>query len=501
MTKMIESSPVAMVTISRSSLSNKSPEPDNCAINDSRFDAVDPSRSPSVGDTFVSAGTKGPLSSSESDSDDSSGDEAGQPGGEGSAVRSSSLNSNHNSATAFDHVSSLPLEDGIVGGIRPLSPGEGPSGSTSISLSMGSVGDELADRSPSQPLIAVTVIPEKKGIFLKHSEYEIKARAYDTVVRRRYKDFLVLFSYLVEKYPYRIIPSLPPKQLLSDSLVEERRGSLKTWLTILSMHPVLGSSPILVTFLSDKTQDYRFRMRVMYEKQIDEFSRLRDDVDLPLEDLEKLTAGRDRLRKVLQSLRRLRKIFDEQAFRAEQQARDMAEVDQILQGLEVPNVFEEKTFEELSQSAQTVARHSETYVQLQRHAVNERIHVLMEVLSAHNDLCHRVAKGIFAEHQKALSKSHATGRPKTKSVTRGVASSNCTAQQPEETQCREVMDHCGRRCAFALQCVRSETSLTEKYLLSLPSILLAYANEESQYHSKMSKIWHQLAANESSKLC
>lgn len=180
-----------------------------------------------------------------------------------------------------------------------------------------------------------------------------------------------------------MIPSLPPKQLMVDSLLEERRRGLQTWLAIIAMHPVLGSSPMLVTFLRDKTPDHLFRMRVAFEKQVDEFSRLRTDVDLPLEDQEKLAASRDRLRKVLHSLHRLRKIFDEQAFRLEQQARDMAEVDLILQGLEVREVFGEKTFDEMSNSAQAVSKHSERYVQLQRNAINERIHVLMELLAAH----------------------------------------------------------------------------------------------------------------------
>ncbi|XP_058829648.1 sorting nexin-8-like isoform X2 [Topomyia yanbarensis] len=496
MSVMVESSPVAMVTISCSTLTNDQQHPEDMVrISDSRFDSnlspvsgLDLSRSPSCGDTFMSAATDGPLSSSDSEC---SGDEEIQLDAAGLAARSPSLNTNHNSATAFDHVPSLPMENG-VGGLRAMSPGEGPSGSSSISLSMGSMGEDLGERRPCEPIIVVTVIPEKKGIFLKHSEYEIKARAYDTVVRRRYKDFVALFSYLVEKYPYRIIPSLPPKQLLPDSLLEARRGGLQTWLTILTMHPVLGSSPILITFLSDRTPDYQYRMRVMYEKQMDEFSRLREDVDLPLEDLKPLAASRDSLRKVLQSLMRLRKIFDEQTSRAEQQARDMAEVDLILQGLDVRNVFEEKTFEEISHSAQKVARHSETYVQLQRNAVNERIHVLMEVLAAHSDLCERVEKGILADYQKALSKSHVADKMKIRSIERGSASNPAH---------REEADLSERRCAFALQCVRSETSLTEKYLSSLPSILISYANEESQYHSKMSKIWHQLVANETSKLC
>lgn len=354
------------------------------------------------------------------------------------------------------------------------------------------------DSGLSEPSISVTIIPEKKGIFVKHSEYEIKTKAYDTVVRRRYKDFVALFNYLVEKYPYRMIPTLPPKQTMMDTLLEERRHGLQTWLTIISMHPVLGSSPILVTFLSDKTQDHQFRMRVMYEKQVDEFSRLRDDVELPLENHEKPAGSQNRLRKILYSLQRLHKIFDEQAFRAEQQARDMAEVDLILQGLEVRDVFGEKTFDDMSHSAQAVSKQSERYVQLQRNAVNERIHVLMEVLAAHNELCERVEKGIFAEYQKALSKAH-TGKSKPKAAIRGTALDNMSAPAPRDPA--EAAEILSRKCAFGLQCVRSETALAEKYLQSLPSILLSYANEESQYHTKMSKIWHQLVANESSKLC
>lgn len=35
-------------------------------------------------------------------------------------------------------------------------------------------GDESGERSLSEPSILVTIVPEKKGIFLKHSEYEVR---------------------------------------------------------------------------------------------------------------------------------------------------------------------------------------------------------------------------------------------------------------------------------------------------------------------------------------
>ena len=139
MSILVESSPVAMGMTSRdrSSLTGASPSKQQrldensdetfhlgTSLNPPSY--PDLSRSPSMGETFVSA--DGPLSSSEDD-DDSSDDEdvlrAQDP------VRSPSLNS----ATA------MPMEGRSGGEIRPLSPGEGPSGSTSISVSMGSNGE------------------------------------------------------------------------------------------------------------------------------------------------------------------------------------------------------------------------------------------------------------------------------------------------------------------------------------------------------------------------
>lgn len=146
--RMMESSPVAMVMTSRGLLSDSNPNKlrtddyPMTSLNDSRFEnnlspssigIVDVSRSPSVGETFVSAATDGPHSSS--DESDSSDDDL-----EPEKLGSRSSHSNPNSATVFDQVPSLPLENNLSAIRRPLSPGEGPSGSTSISMSIGSMG-------------------------------------------------------------------------------------------------------------------------------------------------------------------------------------------------------------------------------------------------------------------------------------------------------------------------------------------------------------------------
>uniref|UniRef100_A0A182HHU3 Uncharacterized protein n=1 Tax=Anopheles arabiensis TaxID=7173 RepID=A0A182HHU3_ANOAR len=294
--------------------------------------------------------------------------------------------------------------------------------------------DDSTERELNESPVSVLIVPEKKGLFLKHSEYEIKLKGIEKTVRRRYKDFVTLHRYLAEKYPYRLLPALPPKQLMLDSLLEERRRGLQTWLIIVSLHPVLGSSPIVSTFLRDTTNDHQYRLRVTYEKQMDELVRLRPDATLPEVDLDTLAESRTRLHRVQCSMGRLKQLFDRRLGHNRRQTGECAEIERILQSPDLRDAFnEDATFEDLSASERLIAKQVERYVQVQQRAVTERLDVLLEVLHAHS-------------------------------------------------------------------CAQAETLLAERYLQSLPSILLSYAHEEQQHHQKMSKIWHRLVVSESSRL-
>ncbi|CAG8760102.1 20514_t:CDS:10, partial [Dentiscutata erythropus] len=72
-------------------------------------------------------------------------------------------------------------------------------------------------------LITVKIAPEKDGFLFKHVIYIIESQRHQTKVIRRYSDFWWLMECLVKKYPYRILPDLPPKKigvLKDDQLVE-----------------------------------------------------------------------------------------------------------------------------------------------------------------------------------------------------------------------------------------------------------------------------------------
>lgn len=51
--------------------------------------------------------------------------------------------------------------------------------------------------------ITIDLVPEKKGLFIKHSEYLISSRKLNTTVKRRYNDFVTFHELLIVRFPYR----------------------------------------------------------------------------------------------------------------------------------------------------------------------------------------------------------------------------------------------------------------------------------------------------------
>lgn len=67
---------------------------------------------------------------------------------------------------------------------------------------------------PVQELILVTLMPEKEGIFFfQHHNYEVTSSRRPSKVVRRYSDFVWLLDCLHKRYPFRILPLLPPKRV------------------------------------------------------------------------------------------------------------------------------------------------------------------------------------------------------------------------------------------------------------------------------------------------
>lgn len=110
--------------------------------------------------------------------------------------------------------------------------------------------------------VIVTLMPEKEGMFMfQHHNYEVASLRRGSKVIRRYSDFVWLLDCLHKRYPFRILPLLPPKRMgvngshLSNdgAFIEKRRRGLARFLNALVRHPVLSQEQMVIMFLTVPT--------------------------------------------------------------------------------------------------------------------------------------------------------------------------------------------------------------------------------------------------------
>lgn len=71
--------------------------------------------------------------------------------------------------------------------------------------------------------ISVSRTLEKEGFLFKHINYEVESEKLGCKVLRRFSDFWWLWEVLLRRYPYRIMPNLPPKKLGGSKVLPFRR--------------------------------------------------------------------------------------------------------------------------------------------------------------------------------------------------------------------------------------------------------------------------------------
>ncbi|KAH7144350.1 hypothetical protein B0J13DRAFT_554990 [Dactylonectria estremocensis] len=147
--------------------------------------------------------------------------------------------------------------------------------------------------------VIVTLMPEKEGMFMfQHHNYEVASLRRGSKVIRRYSDFVWLLDCLHKRYPFRMLPLLPPKRMgvngshLSNdgAFIEKRRRGLARFLNALVRHPVLNQEQMVIMFLTVPTELAVWRKQATISVQ-DEFAEralppgLEDSLPPTLEDL------------------------------------------------------------------------------------------------------------------------------------------------------------------------------------------------------------------------
>lgn len=109
---------------------------------------------------------------------------------------------------------------------------------------------------------SVHLLPDLGGyLFFRHVLYLVKTPLSEGV-KRRYSDFVSLHEYLITRYPFRLVPPLPPKRLAlphmnrtqsvgsgqQDVFLEQRRLALARYSRNVISHPVFRKDHVVLSF-------------------------------------------------------------------------------------------------------------------------------------------------------------------------------------------------------------------------------------------------------------
>ncbi|KAK9885194.1 hypothetical protein WA026_010700 [Henosepilachna vigintioctopunctata] len=354
--------------------------------------------------------------------------------------------------------------------------------------------------------ITVELVPEKKGLFLKHSEYLVTSRRFNSRVTRRYNDFVILNDLLLNRFPYRIIPRLPPKRIVSDSqFLEVRRRALQRWLTLVCRHPTVCHDATISFFLTDESVEFQSRIRDIFRRAPDEF--MTSDVAanakslLPVDYAE--ITNRDQIRTLIQVISRLKFLAKEDIERQSSYAKDSEDLASVLKTLSVLNI--DHTYIEkwshiqrgltiISQELHAVANKSQQHASVEQITVSERLGLLLDVLVSHKDLCERLEKGLVNDHQAALSKMLSLKKRKIQGALKGTDVESIVKLEEKMLAQENVISNIELRSDFSLYCVHMETQLVYAYVETLPSILNSLMTLKVRSHTEVI-LMHYLKIN------
>uniref|UniRef100_A0A8C6US91 Sorting nexin 8a n=1 Tax=Neogobius melanostomus TaxID=47308 RepID=A0A8C6US91_9GOBI len=375
---------------------------------------------------------------------------------------------------------------------------------------------ESLDKLLSRDSVQVELIPEKKGLFLKHVEYQVISQRYKISVYRRYSDFDVFHEVLLQRFAYRIVPALPPKRMLKGVLtiserefIEGRRRALGRFINLVARHPFFSEDELVKTFLTFSGTDVQTKLRDAYKKTGDEFMTNRIATQakeyLPADIQAQFSTSRELIRNIHNSFFKLRDRAEKMAERSKENATDL-----LLFGKELSNLgsdassipafaSSQSSWGALRQSLKSLSVEfavlSDKAAQQGRREeddVVERLNLFLDLLQSYRDLCERHEKGVLHEHQRALHKygmmkrqmMSATVQPKEPASVEQLESR--IVQQESAIQTMELRNY------FSLFCLHQETQLIFAYLPITSHILGAFVNSQVQGHKEMGEVWTEL---------
>ncbi|KAL8175396.1 UNVERIFIED_CONTAM: sorting nexin [Gekko kuhli] len=377
--------------------------------------------------------------------------------------------------------------------------------------------------------VQVELIPEKKGLFLKHVEYEVSSKRFKCSVYRRYNDFVVFHETLLQKFPYRMVPALPPKRMLGGKskaprrictrgdmteadreFIEGRRRALKRFINLVARHPPFSEDVLLKLFLSFSGSDVQNKLKELVQGVGDEFMICKFATQakdfLPADIQLQFAASRELIRNIYNSFYKLRDRAERIATRAVDNAADL-----LIFGKELSALGSDTTplpsWAALNSSAwgnlkQALKGLSVEFALLADKAVQqgkqeendvvEKLNLFLDLLQSYKDLCERHEKGVLHKHQRALHKYSLMKRQMMSAAVQNKEPETVEQLESRIVEQENAILTMELRNYFSLYCLHQETQLIHIYLPVTSHILGAFVNSQIQGHKEMSKVWNEL---------
>lgn len=359
--------------------------------------------------------------------------------------------------------------------------------------------------------IQVSLMPERKGIFLKHVEYEVTSKRNNCTVKRRYNDFVAFYETLQQLYPYRMIPKLPPKKMLNSDqeFIEARRKSLRRFLNITSRHPAMHDSQVVHFFLTYSGEVVN-KMKEKFRGAPDEYlsNPLAANAKelVPADTQTEFAASKEQIRQLSGYVQKLRDMATRVAERSKGNAVDMMNFGKELiaigndttassrwatGGNEVVDTLK-RSFRSLSVEFSSISeKHSLQNIR-EEEGVVDQLNMLCDLLQAYQDLCDRHERGVLKEHHYALKKY---GAMKTKRMAATITNMEQQGVDRMESRIQAQENEIAtreNRNYFSLHCIHLETQLVYINMRILADVVATLVLTQMKGHSEMAKLWKEL---------
>ncbi|KIJ55199.1 hypothetical protein M422DRAFT_151099 [Sphaerobolus stellatus SS14] len=184
---------------------------------------------------------------------------------------------------------------------------------------------------------ANVVLHGQQGFLLnRYMVYAVSTTVRGEPVHRRYSEFSFLWDGLVRRYPFRLLPALPPKRVNPDAnFLEQRRRGLARWLAFVINHPVIKEDGLLSAFLTEPAfEEWRKHTSVTLEeesasKRIDRV----EEMTIPSDLDDKLNLVRSKLAALIDQWQRICLITERLIKRRESAGADLARLTATLNAL------------------------------------------------------------------------------------------------------------------------------------------------------------------------